>query len=40
MGDAPFAILRLTNFGKALIGLQRVAAGGDEIDGVVEIGTQ
>ena len=38
MGDAPAAVLALPDLGEALIGLQRIAAGGDEIDHGVEIG--
>jgi hypothetical protein len=38
IGDAPAAILVLLDAREALIGFQRVAAGGDEIDYVVEIG--
>ena len=40
MRDAPAAVLALPDFGEALIGLQRVAAGGDEIDRGVEIGAR
>ena len=39
MGDTPFAVLALPYLGKAFIGLQRVAAGGDEIDRVIEVCT-
>ena len=38
IGDAPAAGLVLLDAGEALVGLQRIAAGGDEIDHVVEIG--
>ena len=37
IADAPEPILALADAGKALIGLERVAAGGDEIDDGVEI---
>ena len=37
MGDAPAAGLVLPDLGEALVGLERVAAGGDEIDSRVEI---
>ncbi len=40
IGDAPAALLVLLDARKALIGFQRVAAGGDEIDHVVEIGSR
>ena len=40
MGDAPAAVLALPDLGEALVGLQRVAAGGDEIDHGVEIGAR
>ena len=40
MGDAPAAVLALADFGEALIGFQRIAAGGDEIDRGVEIGAR
>ena len=38
IGDAPAAVLVLLDAREALIGFQRIAAGGDEIDHVVEIG--
>ena len=38
MADAPAAVLPLPDLGEALVGLQRVAAGGDEIEHRVEIG--
>ena len=37
MRDAPAAVFALPDLGEALVGLQRVAAGGDEIDRGVEI---
>ena len=40
MGDAPAAVLALPDLGEALVGLERVAAGGDEIDRGVEIGAR
>ena len=40
MGDAPAAVLALPDFGEALVGLERIAAGGDEIDRGVEIGAR
>ena len=40
MRDAPAAVLALPDLGEALIGFQRVAAGGDEIDRGVEIGAR
>ena len=40
IGDAPAAVLVLLDAREALIGFQRVAAGGDEIDDVVEIGSR
>ena len=40
MGDAPAAVLALSDLGEAFIGFQRVAAGGDEIDCGVEIGAR
>ncbi len=40
MGDAPAPVPALPDFGEALIGLQRVAAGGDKIDRGVEIGAR
>ena len=38
IGDAPAALFVLLDAGEALIAFQRVAAGGDEIEHVVEIG--
>ena len=38
IGDAPAPGLVLLDAGEALIAFQRIAAGGDEIDHVVEIG--
>ena len=38
MGDAPAAVLVLADLGEALVGFQRIAAGGDEIEHGVEIG--
>src|SRR5262249_58840625 len=38
MRDAPAAILALPDAGEALVGFERIAAGGDEIDHGVEIG--
>ena len=38
IGDAPAAILVLLDAREPFVGFQRVAAGGDEIDHVVEIG--
>ena len=38
MRNAPAAVLALANPGKAVIGLERIAAGGDEIDHRVELG--
>ena len=40
IGDAPAALLVLLDAREALVGFQRVAAGGDEIDDVVEIGSR
>ena len=40
IGDAPAAVLALADAGEALIGLERIAAGGDEIDHGVEIGAR
>ncbi len=40
MGDAPAVILALADFGEALVGFERVAAGGDEIDRGVEVGAR
>ena len=40
IGDAPAAVLVLPDLGEALIGLERVAAGGDEIDDGVEVGAR
>ena len=40
MGDAPAAVLALPDLGEALVGFQRIAAGGDEIDRGVEIGAR
>jgi hypothetical protein len=40
MRDAPAAVLGLSDLGEALVGLQRVAAGRDEIDRGVEIGAR
>ena len=40
MGDAPAAVLALPDLGEALVGLQRVAAGRDEIERGVEIGAR
>ena len=40
IGDAPAALLVLPDAGEALVALQRVAAGGDEIERVVEIGAR
>ncbi len=37
MRDAPASVLPRADFGEAFVGLQRIAAGGDEIDDVVEI---
>ncbi len=37
VGDAPAAVTAAADLGKALIGLQRIAAGGDEIEHGVEI---
>ncbi len=37
VGDAPASVLALPDAGEALVGLERVAAGGDEIDHRVEI---
>ena len=37
IGDAPQAILGLFDLGEAIVGLQRIAASGDEIERVVEI---
>ena len=38
--DAPRAVAVLPDFGEALVGFQRVAAGRDEIDGGVEVGAR
>ena len=40
IGDAPAALLVLFDARETFVGLQRVAAGGDEIDHVVEIGSR
>ena len=40
MRDAPAAVLALPDLGEALVGLQRVAAGRDEIEHRVEIGAR
>ena len=40
IGDAPAPLLVLLDARKAFVGLQRIAAGGDEIDHVVEIGAR
>ena len=37
VGDAPAAVLALADAGKTLISLERIAAGGDEIDRGIEI---
>src|SRR5262245_8959493 len=39
MRNAPAAVLALPDFGKPLIGFQRITSGCNEIDGGVEIGT-
>src|SRR5262249_21361326 len=39
IGDAPAALFVLLDGRKALIGLERIAAGGDELDDIVEIVT-
>ena len=38
IGDAPAAVLALADAGEALVGFERIAAGGDEIDRGIEIG--
>ena len=40
IGDAIAAVLALADLGEALIDLERIAAGGDEIDHGVEIGAR
>ena len=40
IGDAPAPVLALADAGEAVIGLERIAAGGDEIDHGVEIGAR
>ena len=40
VGDAPAAVLALTDAGEALVGFERIAAGGDEIDRGIEIRTR
>ena len=40
MGNTPAVILTAPDLGEALVGLERVAAGGDEIDRRVEIGAR
>ena len=40
IGDAPAAVLALADAGEALVGFERIAAGGDEIDRGVEIGAR
>ena len=40
IGDAPAPLLVLLDARETLVGFQRVAAGGDEIDDVVEIGSR
>ncbi len=38
MADAPLAALVLADLGEALVGFERIAAGGDEIERGVEVG--
>ena len=38
IGDAPAAVLGLPDLGEALVGLERIAAGRDEIDDGIEVG--
>src|SRR5581483_9253733 len=40
IGDAPASVLALADLGEALIGLERIAAAGYEIDGGIEISTR
>src|SRR5262249_48020558 len=37
MRDAPYSILALPDLGKALVGLERIAAGCNTIPGIVEV---
>jgi len=40
MGHAPAAIRALSDLGEALVGFERIAAGGDEVENGVEVGAR